>query len=190
MRNFLLVGESDVLPIMMALQRRPELWNEHTYRTTFEGTPFRGMDDILLRYSAPEKHENCADPMALVNDTDLRFYPAWRALPEVRPVVFNLMRRFEGVSLGRVIIARLPPGGTIAPHADDYGEYAARDDGLRFHVALQGLPGCHFHCGGEVVQMLSGQVWWFNHKAEHSAQNNSADERIHLLIDIQTDVRV
>jgi hypothetical protein len=185
MKNFLHVGDADVLPIMMALQRRPHLWDQHTYRTTFTGTPFAGMHDILLRYSAPAKHEGNADPMALINDTALEFYPAWQELSEVRPVIFNLMRRFEGVSLGRVIIARLPPGGTIAAHADDYGDYAQRDDGMRFHVAVQGLPGCLFHCGGETVQCLTGQVWWFNHKATHSAENHSADERIHLLIDMQ-----
>jgi hypothetical protein len=174
-----------VLPVMMALVRQPDLWDRYTYRTSFTGTPFAGMNDILLRYSAPEKHEACSDPMALVNDTNLVFYPAWHELPEVRPVVFNLMRRFEGVSLGRVIVARLPPGGTIAPHADDYGSYAARDDGMRFHVAVQGLPGCLFHCGDETVTMLTGAVYWFNHRATHSVENNSADERIHLLIDIQ-----
>lgn len=175
-----------MLPLMMALQRRPDLWDRHTYRTEFNGTPFKGMNDILLRYSAPEKHENVTDPMALVNDTALVFYPAWNELPEVRPVIFNLMRRFEAVSLGRVIIARLPPGGVIAPHADNYGDYAERDDGMRFHVAVQGLPGCLFHCGNETVQMLTGSVWWFQHKETHSVENNSADERIHLLVDIQT----
>ena len=187
MKNFLQVGDGvDVLPIMLALNRRPDLWDRHTYRTSFTGTPFAGMNDILLRYSAPEKHEHNADPLALVNDTALVMYPAWHELPEVRPVIFNLMRRFEGVSLGRVIIARLPPGGTIAPHADDYGDYAQRDDGMRFHVAVQGLPGCLFHCGEETVTMATGSAWWFNHKATHSVENHSIDDRLHLLVDIQT----
>jgi hypothetical protein len=188
-RHFLEVagaGQVDVLPMMMALQRRPELWDRHTYRTSFTGTPFAGMSDILLRYSAPAKHEGVSDPLALVNDTMLEFYPAWHELPEVRPVIFNLMRRFEGISLGRVVIARLPPGGTIAPHADDYGTYAARSDGMRFHVALQGLPGCLFHCGGETVTMASGSAWWFDHKAQHSVENHSSDDRVHLLVDVQT----
>ena len=70
MKNFLQVGDGvDVLPIMLAVNRRPDLWDRHTYRTSFTGTPFAGMNDILLRYSAPEKHEHNADPLALVNDT-------------------------------------------------------------------------------------------------------------------------
>ena len=141
---------------------------------------------MVPRYSRPEMHEGIVDPDALVNDTCLVQYDAWGLLPEAHEVVFNLMRRFRGISLGRVIIARLPMGGVISRHADNYGNYAARDDGLRFHACVQGLPGCLFHCGEETVQMKSDEVWWFNHRETHSAENNSADDRIHLLIDIQT----
>lgn len=182
----MLCGTFDAEPLRMALQTRPNLWNRYPYRTTFEGTPFRGMDDILLRYSAPEMHLGETDPHALVNDTMLVQYDAWRELPEAHEVIFNLMRRYKAIALGRVIIARLPMGGTIKPHADDYGKYALRDDGLRFHAVVQAAPGCVFHCGDEVIQTRTGEVWWFNHKQIHSAENNSADDRLHLLIDMQT----
>jgi len=185
MKNFLAIGTADMLPLRMALQRQPQLWDQHRYRTEFNGTPFRGMSDILLRYSRPERWEGTKDSEALVDDLDLVMYPAWEKLPECREIIFNLMRRFQGIALGRVIIARLPPGGVILPHADNYGAYATQD-GLRLHICVQGLPGCQFHCGGETIQMQTDSVWWFNHKAEHSAENNSADERIHLLLDIRT----
>lgn len=187
MRNFIPVGNFDVLPLQMALARHADLWDEWTYRTTFEGTPFGGMSDILLRYSDIELHAMTTDAGAVTNDTELlQFYPAWQVLPEVKPIVFELMRRFQGVSLGRVMIARLPAGGIIKRHADNYGRYALRKGGMRFHVAVQALPGCAFHCGDETIQMTTGTCWWFNHKEPHSAENNSADERIHLLVDIQT----
>jgi hypothetical protein len=172
-------------PLRLKLQTLPHLWNEHTYRTSFEGTPFGGMDDILLRYSRPEMHRGVSDPMALIDDTCLVQYPAWNQLPEAHEIVFNLMRKFRGIALGRVVIARLPMGSAIKPHADNYGAYADRNDGLRFHVCVKGLPGCLFHCGEDTVQMRSDEVWWFNHKQTHSAENRSADERIHLLIDFQ-----
>lgn len=184
MKNFLPICSVDMLPLRLALQRRPELWDQHPYRTEFHGTPFRGMSDILLRYSRPEKLET-RDAQAMVDDLDLVQYPAWAALPECHETVFNLMRRFNAIALGRVIIARLPPGGQILPHADDYGSYAMQD-ALRLHVCVQGLPGCMFTCGGEVVQMQTDSVWWFNHHAMHSAENRSADDRIHLLVDLQT----
>lgn len=186
MKFFLACGTFDPEPLRMALQMRPYLWNRNPYRTTFEGTPFNGMDDILLRYGRPEKHEGLVDPMACVDDLDLVNYDAWHALPEVHDLCFNLMRRYRGVSLGRVIIARLPMGGVIKPHADDYGAYAMRDNAMRFHAVVQAMPGCLFHCGGETIQARTGEVWWFQHRATHSAENQSADDRIHLLIDMET----
>lgn len=186
MKFFLNCGNFDPEPLRMALQMRPYLWNRYPYRTTFDGTPFEGMDDILLRYGRPEKHQATADPMACVDDLDLVNYDAWSVLPEVHDLVFNLMRRYRGVSLGRVIIAKLPMGGVIKPHADSYGRYADRDNAMRFHAVVQAMPGCLFHCGEETIQTRSGEVWWFQHRATHSAENQSADDRIHLLIDMET----
>ena len=187
MRNFQCVATNvDVIPLMMALNAKRHLWDQNTFRTTYTGTPHGDASDILLRFSAPDK---TADPDRLTDvqaDTEPVFYPAWQALPQVRPIVFDLMRRIEAVSLGRVIITRLQPGGRIAPHADTDGDYVARDDGMRFHVVLQGLPGSLYRCGEEVVSMATGSVWWFQHREVHSVENNSADDRIHLLVDFRT----
>ena len=38
------------------------------------------------------------------------FYPAWHALPHLRPIVFGLMARLEAVQLGGVLITRVPAG--------------------------------------------------------------------------------
>ena len=176
MRNFQLVATNvDALPLVLALQARPHLWNQNPFRTTYTGTPHVDVSDILLRFPAP----GTADPDHLdevLQDLEPVFYPAWQELPQVRPIVFDLMRRVEAVSLGRVIITKLEPGGRILPHADTDGDYVARDDGMRFHVVLQGLPGSLYHCGNETVSMLSGSVFWFNHKAVHSVENNSAGD--------------
>ena len=173
------------MPLVMALHTQPHLWNRDNFRTTYTGTPHRDVDDILLRFSSPDKTTDPDHLVGVLEDTGPVFYPAWQALPQARPIVFDLMRRIEAVSLGRVIITRLRPGARIAPHADTDGAYVARDDGLRFHVVLQGLPGSLYHCGGETVQMLSSQVWWFAHKEVHSVENNSADDRLHLLVDFR-----
>ena len=184
MRYFNQVGTFDMTPLQLALQVNPQLWDGHPYRTSFEGTPFSGMNDILLRYSRPEVHEQTSDPDACIDSLDLVNYPAWALLPQCHDLVFNLMRAFHGVSLGRVIIARLPPGGVIRPHADDYGKYALSEGGKRFHACVSAAPGVLFHCGDETIQMRTGEVYWFRHTAVHSAENHSADERIHLLVDL------
>jgi hypothetical protein len=185
MRHFQLIGSADVLPVMMALQQQPDLWNEHRFRTTYTGTPHTDVDDILLRFSAPDRTADPALIDGVINDTAPVFYPAWHALPQVRLVVFDLMRRMEAVALGRVIISRLKPGGVITAHADADGAYTEQLHAMRLHVALQGEPGSLYHCGGETVNMRTGQVWWFDHKAVHAVENNSADDRIHLMIDLE-----
>lgn len=186
MHNFQCVATGvDIMPLLMQLQLHSELWDQHRYRTTYTGTPHGAASDILLRFSAPELTRNPDVLDAVQGDLAPVFYPAWNSLPQARPIVFDLMRRIEAVSLERVIITRLPPGGRILPHADTDGAYVAREDGMRFHVVLQGLPGSLYHCGAETVSMATGSVWWFQHRVQHSVENNSADDRIHMLVDFR-----
>jgi hypothetical protein len=48
------------------------------------------------------------------------------------------------------------------------------------------LPGCVFRAGGEQVSMASGEVWWFDNARTHEVVNNSAGDRIHMIVDIRT----
>jgi hypothetical protein len=110
-------------------------------------------------------------------------YPAYKALPEARGLIMWLMNRVGGERLGRCMINKIKPGGRIFPHADTpvHAEYYSR-----FHIVLESSPGVDFRAGDEHVHMQVGEVWWFNNKLEHEVVNNSADDRIHLVIDIRT----
>lgn len=178
MRNFDLIAQDlDVMPLRHAVARQPGLWNANTLRTTYTGTVHGEADDIWLRFDALEDLETVFDGHESVD------YPAFAALPQARPVIFDLMRRVEGVRLGRVLITRLRPGGRIYPH-EDVGDHAAYYD--RYQVSLRGLPGCVFRAGGEQVSMASGEVWWFDNAQTHEVVNNSAGDRIHMVVDIRT----
>lgn len=187
MRNFQLIGKGlDVGPLNMALQRMPHLWNQNRFRTTFENTPHVDVDDIWLRYSAPEKVDDTTNVSKVNNDPSCIWYEPWKLLPQARSLVLGLMNRVEGYELGRVIITRVRPGGRILPHADNYGSYVNLGDIGRYHIVLQGLPGSLFLCGGEQVCMQTGEVWSFNAHEVHEVANNSADDRLHLLVDIRS----
>src|SRR5215467_14289057 len=96
MRNFQLVASNvDVMPLILALQIRSHLWNQHNFRTSYTGTPHRDVDDVLLRFSSPEKTVNPEHLNDVLEDMEPVFYPAWQELPQVRPIVFDLMRRVE-----------------------------------------------------------------------------------------------
>lgn len=183
MKNFLkLASGLDVMPLLAALQRHPELWNQNRFRTTFDNTPHSQVDDILLRFSSNSVAKN-KDTPAVMCDPQAVWYPAMELLPEAKALVLWVMARLGAYQLDRLIVTRLVPGAGIFPHADNVGDYVNDPERQRLHLVVQGLPGASFRCGDELVTMLSGELWWFNALEEHECFNASADDRIHLLID-------
>lgn len=174
-RHFLKIAESvDVMPLKAALFARADLWNANDLRTTFPGSPHADVDDIWCLFQALDD----PDP---ANSITVIPYPAWNELP-VKRLALDLMHRVGGVQLGRVIITRLPPGKTIPEHVD---QGAPAEYFTRYHIVLQSLPGCMAYSGGEVIQAAAGEVWWFDNRAPHSIVNNSADDRIVIVVDIR-----
>lgn len=183
MRSFLRLGTGlDTNPVLQALFRQPDLWNRQTFRTQFPNTPHADVDDIWLRFSDPAK---CTETSNVIGDDRPIWHDAAPHLSEVKPLVLNLMRFANAYQLDRLLITRLRPGARILPHADADGDYVQESDRLRYHVVLQGLPGSLYTCGDETVQMLTGETWLFNAREVHSIHNNSAADRIHLLVDVR-----
>lgn len=177
MRYFYRLAEGVmVMPLMAQLARKPEMWNADKTRTEFEGTPHAEVDDILLRFGISRDDGDeleAADTLAMSK------------LRGAKDMALQVMGLVGGVRLGRVVITRLAPGRQILPHADIMGEYSKYY--TRYHVVLQGLPGSLFGCGDETVNMRTGDAWWFDASAEHWLKNNSADDRIHLMVDVRID---
>jgi hypothetical protein len=114
MPNFCRVGkECLVVPLLSALQAQPILFNQHPSRTSTASSPHHQVSDIWLRYNA---HANLGQHF---NDThDSVWYPAYYALPELKPLIFSLMAQVQGERPGGVLITKLPPGGKVACHVD------------------------------------------------------------------------
>lgn len=167
----------NVTPLMNALHRQPELWSQFPIRTKHPGTAHSDVSDILVWFNSLDQLQE-----GIIDDKEAIAFPAWEKLPQLRPIIFDLMRTVEGSRLGRVIITKLPPGKEITPHVDQ-GAPATYFE--RYQVALQSLPGALFHIGDETVNFRSGDVWWINNSVTHSVQNNSADDRIVCIVDIR-----
>lgn len=176
MRHFAKIAEVDVIPLVNALAVHPELWNENNLRTTHPSSPHTETDDIWVMFN-----EITDDPTAVVDDCEVIPYRAWDVLP-IRDTILDLMRRVGGTRLGRVIISRLPPGARIPEHVD---QGAPATYYKRYHIALQSLPGALNNSGDETVNYRMGEVWWFDNAAPHSVINNSADDRIVIVVDIR-----
>lgn len=172
MRNFLrLMNNATVLPTLASIMRQPELWDADDVRTTIPNGPHSQVSDILLRFGAKDLTTlQCFDR------------PAMRDVFGAKVTSLDVMRLVNGDQLGRVMITRLPPGGRIEPHVDE-GEYA--EFYSRYHLVLHGSPGSLFRCGGETVNMITGELWWFDSHLEHEVVNNSPEDRIHMIMDIR-----
>jgi quercetin dioxygenase-like cupin family protein len=178
MRHFQqIAGNVDTVPLLNALVINQDLWNEVSVRTSHPASPHVQADDILVFFN-----EIPADPTQIMDDIQTKPYRAWAAMPQLRPLVFDLMRRVEATQLGRVVITRLAPGARIAPHVD---EGAPATFYSRYQVALKSNPGALFRIEEETVNFATGDAWWVDNRLEHEVINNSDDDRIALIIDLR-----
>ena len=190
MRNFLKVAEGvQTRALLNAIYRQSDLWKADDFLRRFPQGPFGETDTIYLRF---QEH------VQVENDEELRLYTEnrlaghdlhecpWRdeinALPEARAHIMALMAATGATRLGRCMINRIVPGGRIFPHADTKWHAGYWD---RYHLVLQSAPGNTFRCGDETVWMREGEIWWFQNAFEHEVINNSADDRIHLVMDLR-----
>lgn len=187
MRNFMLIASGvDVLPLNLAIKRMPELWKVDTYLRDYPQGPFGDVESIMLRFPVRTVHETeeaLRQAVVTIDQHENIDYPPYKTLPEARPLIMQLMARVGGERLGRCMINKIQPGGRINPHADTPSH---TDYYTRFHIVLQSTPGVVFRAGDEHVYMAPGEVWWFDNKQEHEVINNSATDRIHLIVDIRT----
>ena len=180
MRNFLRLGTgANVAPLLLAITRRPELWNQHTLRTTHPLSPHTQVDDIWLRFN---ELPPAGEEARILDEHESIDYPAYAALPEARALVMALFTAVGGERLGRVLLTRLPPGRNIAAHVDS-GSHAAYYE--RHHIVLQSNPDSLFRAGSEAVAMEAGEIWWFDNSQEHEVVNSGKDDRIHLIVDVR-----
>jgi hypothetical protein len=183
MRHFQQIAQGvDVMPLQLDLYRQPGLWNERPARTS-PGGWFDGTDDIWLRFREPSElvsREAFAEPFTPV------FYPAWHALPHVRPLVFDIMRRVEAVQLGGILITRVPAGGLVAPH-DDRGRWHPEFFATKAYAPILTNDRCISTCGNERVVMRTGDVWLFNNLETHSTVNDGETDRVTLIVSMRVE---
>lgn len=190
MNNFMrLTGGLDVMPLLLAIHRLEKshgAWLEDTYLRDYPQGPFGDTESIILRFPDRSVHateEALKEHLVSFDQHENHDQPIFKNLPEARPLIFGLMAAVAGERLGRVMINKLKPGGLIYPHADTpvHAEYWDR-----FHIVLKSQPGSNFRCGDETVNMQAGEIWWFNNRLEHEVNNNSSDDRIHMIVDVRT----
>lgn len=175
----------DVMPARLALQLHPELWNQNTIRRDAPESPHTAMADIWIRYNDDTECRKTGDYSRFNDPHDPIWYPAYYALPQLRPLIFGLMARVEATRLGGVLITRIPPGGHIQPHIDR--GWHVEHYNTKLYVVLQGNEHCINRVEDETIAMQTGDVWYFDNTKEHEVINNGTDDRITLILCFRTE---
>lgn len=163
------------------LDAHSELWNAHPDRLAENG-PHAGCSDIWVRYkplAALTGHRDFDEPHFA------EFYPAWRALPALRPIVFGLMGMMEATYLGGILITRIPPGQSVKPHAD--AGWHATTMNCKIWVPLRANEDCINRCGDDAVVMRPGEAWMFDNAVTHSVENNGQTDRDCLIVTMKVE---
>lgn len=159
-------------------------YRKRDYRSNFE--VFYDSPTVHIRIHQPPegpvpttieewcKHTECVDNPKFVD----KFI-------KTRKLVDWIYRRVGGISLGRVMIINLAPQGKVDLHIDPLDYFAKYS---RYHVPLKTNPGVTFsgEPGTPLEHMPLGHLCRLNNRLPHRLDNNSDENRIHLLVDIET----
>jgi hypothetical protein len=164
----------DVSMITDALERHPELWNQHRQRLDMYA--HSAVSDIWVRYN---NFANYGGDMAAFNaEHESVWYPS-ADLIEVKPLVFALMHALEATRLGGVLITRIPPGGEVRRHVD-HGWHARYYE--KYAVSLKADTRQRFCFDEAELVTLTGDVFTFDNSRPHWVINDSDAERMTLIV--------
>ena len=169
-RNFLLLKpDVDLSFIKRKLARIPErAWHGSGRENTYE------------------VHKQ-TQALLLIHDEDFRHYkPTYHDLykdfrKELQPIFDFIADHYhrDGYVV-RALFARLKAGGRIDTHTDGLFSLLKCH---RIHVPIITNDEVVFTIGGEEKVLGEGEMWEINNATLHAVDNNSAEDRIHLIVD-------
>jgi hypothetical protein len=175
--NFkLLASQVDVAAMREEIIHQPEAWLMNTVRQRTVQAQ-RHTESIFLR--AAQRPPNST--LALEDVHPSRRTPMADRFPIMMAWIEAFSRTMDR-SVSRALIAKLKPQSQVFRHVDEGSYYQHRN---RFHLVLVSAEGSPMVCGEESVTMQEGELWWFDNKKPHEAFNNSRENRIHLIFDLE-----
>ena len=177
----------NVMPLQIALRRQPALFGKYKDRCIGE-SPHRESDDIWVRYNNYENVIKVDAPLNSEHPANAPhrsvWYPVYYQLPQLRPLIFDLMNLVEGEDLGTVLLVKLEPGKQVYPHSDS-GWSAGYYE--KYFIPIQTSTKATFNFPDGVIAPELGHVYWFDNSILHSYTNNTPDDVIMLIVTIRSD---
>ena len=175
--HFTRIAESvDIAPLLEELEAESDMWSADTSRQRKVRCQ-RHTRNIFLR--APKKPL----PPGARNANDVhesRLAPAAGKFPLALTFCERTAAELDA-ELGRATLVALLPKCRVFPHVDAGAYYRVRD---RLHLVLKSPQGSPLTAGNETVVMREGELWAFDNKARHFADNPSSRPRVHLIFDV------
>lgn len=162
--------------------KRHTHFGDDTRRQSYAGSPHHDTEVIALRGPRDPDGSNWFDD---VEQVDYPLFEEWKAaqvaVSEIEAHVMRTMGQ-QVLTLGKVMIVRLKPGGVVDWHVDR-GTYAEKHD--RFHLCLAPCWGAWLYSGGEGMVIGAGNLTYFDNHVLHSAANFGEVPRINLIVDVR-----
>lgn len=160
----------DVARLQAELARvPPDAWVPHFNQGIYEGR----WSGVALRAVGGRALQLYPDPTATADFADTE-------LLDELPYYRELLATFD-CPLTSVRLLRLAAGSSIREHRDY--SLGFEDGELRVHVPVVTNPDVTFFLQGEPVPMAEGECWYLNVNLPHRVDNQSATDRVHLVID-------
>ncbi len=185
MKNFLQIAEGiDVLPLLLEIQRQPELWDKNPARLSKRG-PHHESHDIQLR---SRDEADCLAEYAKWKHFSDEHIPVWYKnidyFPSARKLIFDLMHRVQAEMLGIGLIYKVEPGKKVYRHVDK-GWCPGYYD--KFNLCLQSNPRAAFLYDDEALVQRAGDVHHFRNDVPHRVANDGDCDHIILTLTMRCD---
>lgn len=177
MLHFTKIAENvEISPLLDEMDAAPEMWLVDTSRQRKVRCQ-RNTQNIFLR--VPRKPLPPGEKNAN-NVHESRTAPAAKKFPCALAFCERIAEELEA-TLGRATLVTLLPKCQVFPHVDAGSYYRIRD---RLHLVLKSPRGSPLAAGNETVVMREGELWAFDNKVRHWAENPSSEPRVHLIFDV------
>jgi hypothetical protein len=170
--------------------RLPLRFNPDALREDLERVP----KDRWIRHFVPDNYEGDWSGVALRGPANVT-HPiqelfanpgteAWEntGLYNECPYFAEVMSEFQ-CELLSVRLLRLGPGSIIKEHVDH--SLSLEDGEARLHVPVQTNTDIEFWLNNKLIPLKAGETWCLNVNLPHRVVNNSAEYRVHLVIDCE-----
>lgn len=168
--NFNFIGNTDIDYIKNNINELD--WREHNLRQNlFE--PHKHTETLEIMWDIESLHTN------KIGKTHPNYYKLNMEyfLNEIKPTYEFI---FGNGYFIRVLLVKLKANTNIGTHID-YGESLINCK--RTHIPIITNEKVKFTIAGEIKYLKEGEIWEIDNTKEHSVDNNSNEDRIHLILD-------